>query len=123
MAITFQSVMDNTRDELDAATISALTDDDMIRFCVDAWHELFHSYPGLVAYMDPATGLVTYCSPIAPDGADGTTTFPSPQADERRVAIEAYVRRRISMRAQLDREQVNRVKMDADEFDHEQGLT
>lgn len=122
MAITFQSVMDNVREELDAATISQLTDDDMIRFCVDAWHEVFHSYPGLMANVDPITGVVSYAPGIAPDDSDGNTVYPSPQMDDRRTAIEAYVRFRVSKRSQLDREQMNRVKMDADEFSHEQGL-
>ena len=119
--ITFGSVIDAVEKDLNAATIAKLTTEDMIRFCKDAWHECFHSYPQLLSVMDPTTGVIAYASETAPEPSDVTTAFPE-QLNARRISIESYVRRRVDMRSQLDRDQIARVTLDNKEFAEEQGI-
>ena len=121
MAITFQSVIDNVMKELNAATINKLAPEDMVRYCVDAWHEIGHTGPFIRTEINASTGVLTDCADVAPDNSDASSSFPT-AFDSRRSAIEAYVRRRVDMRSQLDRDQLARAKLDEFDFRDLQGI-
>lgn len=115
MAITFQSVIENVRADCPVCTA---TDDDLMRYCRLAWHEIFHTNPRLRRVFDPATGAITEAPEDAPDTA---TEFPD-VLDSRRIPIEALVRSYVTFKSKMEDAQVRRFKIDTDTFNQEQGI-
>ena len=89
------------------------------RYCREVYHELIHSKPDLQSSFDPATGIITDLPESLPNTA---ITFPD-QMDNRRVPILALLRAKLTKQFLTSDTQIARFKIDAAEFNEEQGVT